>query len=313
MTIPASSRSRTTWTRTVCAAAAGRHGQPPGVLVERRPRPCSRRCRTALRLRHRGPVADDDLDPFATDLRLELVGGAAGDDLAVVDDGDRVGELVGLLEVLGREQERRALADEAADDVPHAEPAARVEAGRRLVQEQEPRPPDEGAAEVEPAAHAARVGLDDAVAGVGQVELLEQLVGPSPGLGRRQLVQPAEHPQVLAPGQVLVDRGELAGQADDLAELVRLLDDVEAGHRRPPGVGLEQGGQDPDGGGLAGAVGPEQAEDGALGDGQVEAVESADLALAGLVDLDQAFGRDRVHGHGVAPGAGQMGRGGPQV
>ena len=67
--------------------------------------------------------------------------------------------------------------DQAPDDVPHAQPAAGVEAGRRLVEEQQPRPPDERAGEVEPAAHAAGVGLDDPVAGVDQVELLEQLAG----------------------------------------------------------------------------------------------------------------------------------------
>ena len=121
-------------------------------------------------------VADDDLDALAADLRLELVGRPAGDDLAVVDDGDRVGELVGLLEVLGRQEERHALAHEPADDLPHADPAARVEAGRRLVEEQQPRPPDERARQVQPAAHAARVGLDDAIGGVDEVELLEQLV-----------------------------------------------------------------------------------------------------------------------------------------
>ena len=86
---------------------------------------------------------DDHLDPLAAELRLELVRRAARDDLAVVDDGDRVGQLVGLLEVLRRQQERRALADEVADDVPHPEPAARVEAGRRLVEEQQPGPADQ--------------------------------------------------------------------------------------------------------------------------------------------------------------------------
>ena len=96
----------------------------------------------------------------------------------------RVGQLVGLLEVLRGEQERRALADQLADDVPHAEPAARVEAGGRLVEEEQPRPADQGAGEVEPAAHAARVGLHDAVGGVGEVELLEQLGRPRSGLRR---------------------------------------------------------------------------------------------------------------------------------
>ena len=113
------------------------------------------------------------------------------------------------------------------------EPAARIEPGRRLVEEQQPRPPDQRAAEVEPAAHAARVGLDDAVGGVGEIELLEQLVGRGAcASARRQLVEPAEHPQVLAPGQVLVDGRVLAGQADDAAQLLGLADDVEAGDRR---------------------------------------------------------------------------------
>ena len=66
-------------------------------------------------------VADDDLDALATDLGLQLIGRAPGDDLAVIDDRDHVGQLVGLLEVLGRQQQRRALADERADDVPHPE------------------------------------------------------------------------------------------------------------------------------------------------------------------------------------------------
>ena len=64
------------------------------------------------RARDQSPVVDHDLDALAADLRLQLVGGAAGDDLAVVDDGDRVGQLVGLLEVLRRQQERRPFADE---------------------------------------------------------------------------------------------------------------------------------------------------------------------------------------------------------
>ena len=44
-----------------------------------------------------------------------------------------------------------------ADRVPQLDPAARVEPGRGLVEQQEPRRPDQARAEVEPAAHAARV------------------------------------------------------------------------------------------------------------------------------------------------------------
>ena len=237
-----------------------------------------------------------DLDPLAAHLGLELVGGATGDDLAVVDDRDRMGEFVGLLEVLGREQERRPFADQVADHVPHPEPASRVESGRGLVEEQQARSSDQRAAEVEPATHAARVRLDHPVGGVGQLELLEELVATPPGLGARELVEAPEHPQVLASGQVLVDGRELAGQADDRAELLGLLDDVETGHGRVPRVGPQQGRQDPHGRGLAGTVRPEETEDRALLDAEVEAVERTNLVLAAAIDLDQAFGGDDGHG-----------------
>ena len=73
-----------------------------------------------------------------------------------------------------------------------------------------------------------------------------------------------------------------------------------------PGVGAEQGRQDPDGRGLARAVGAEQAEDRALLDHEVDAVERADLALAAAVDLHQALGDDRLR----ALRRGDDGRGG---
>ena len=111
--------------------------------------------------------------------------------------------------------------DPFADDVPHAEAAARVEAGRRLVEEDDRRRHDEGAGEVEPSPHAARVRLRRAVGGVGEVEALQQVVRPA----RRacplaQVVEPADHLQVLVAGQVFVDGRVLPGHADDPAHLV---------------------------------------------------------------------------------------------
>ena len=120
-------------------------------------------------------VGDVELDDVAADPVLQLVRRARRDDEALVDDDDLVGELVGLLEVLRREQQRRPLADELADDGPHAEPAAWVESGRRLVEEQHLRTADETAGEVEATLHAAGVGLGLPVGGVDEVEALEQL------------------------------------------------------------------------------------------------------------------------------------------
>ena len=53
---------------------------------------------------------------------------AAGDDATVVDDDDVVGEPLGLLQVLRRQQDRRALVHERLEHVPQLDARARVEA-----------------------------------------------------------------------------------------------------------------------------------------------------------------------------------------
>ena len=275
----------------------GRHGQPPGVIVDGHVVAASGEHGASVG--EDGLVVDDDLDALAAHLGLELVRGSPGDDLAVVDHRDRVGQLVGLFEVLGRQQERGTAAHQLADHIPHAEAASRVETGRGFVEDQQPRLGDERRREIEPAAHAARVGLHDPVGRIGQVELVEQLVGAGPGLRGRQLVQSPEQPQVLAAGEVLIDCRVLTGQADEPADLVGLANHVESGNGGASGIGLEERGQDPDGRGLARAVRAKEPEDGPLGDLEIDTVEGVNLALAALVDLDQALGRDRRGGHDI--------------
>ena len=77
---------------------------------------------------------------------------------AVVEHRDPVGEAVRLLQVLRGEEDGHAVGHEVADDLPHRAPAARVQAGGRLVEEDDPRVGDQAHREVEPAPHAARVG-----------------------------------------------------------------------------------------------------------------------------------------------------------
>ena len=89
-------------------------------------------------------------------------------------------------------------ATRAFDRLPERDAAARVEAGGRLVEEEDRRPRDERGGEVEPAAHAARVGPDEAVGGLGEVEALEQLASRALAASRlRQVVEPADHLEVL--------------------------------------------------------------------------------------------------------------------
>ena len=72
------------------------------------------------------------------------------------------------------------LGHQLPDDVPHAQPAGRVEPGGRLVEEQHRGAGHHAGGQVEPAAHPARIALHDPVGGVGQLEPVEQLGRPGP-------------------------------------------------------------------------------------------------------------------------------------
>ena len=107
-----------------------------------------------------GAVRRLRLQDVAPDPRLELLGSPRGDDPAVVDDDDLVGKPVGLVQVLRRQQHRRASGHEGADHLPQLEPASRIQAGGRFVQVEKAGPPDEAGGEIQPAPHPARVVLD---------------------------------------------------------------------------------------------------------------------------------------------------------
>ena len=108
-------------------------------------------------------VEQPDAQRAAADGGLQGGRRALGDDLAVVDHRDAVGELVGLVEVLRAQQHGGAEAGERADDVPHLVARARVQAGRRLVEEHELGGHDDAGGEVQPPAHAAGEVLHEAV------------------------------------------------------------------------------------------------------------------------------------------------------
>ena len=95
----------------------------------------------------------------------------------MVDDRDPFAELVGLFHVVRREHDGLALRVQLADDVPQGEAALRVEARRRLVEEQHVGIVHDRPGDHQPLGHAARHLGDVGRGPVGQAELLEQLVG----------------------------------------------------------------------------------------------------------------------------------------
>ena len=84
-------------------------------------------------------IAKAHLERTGADLRFQLTRGALRDEPAVIDHADAVGELVRLVEVLGRQQHRRAGAHQRPDDLPHLVTAAGIQPGRRLIEEDQRR------------------------------------------------------------------------------------------------------------------------------------------------------------------------------
>ena len=262
--------------------------------AHRRPRPRSAPSWVAGQEGHRAGRAvlllEAELRDGAPPAGLQDRRPVVDDHVAVVDHRDPLGELVGLLQVLRREQDGRPLVDELADHVPQLVAAEQVQAGRGLVQEQHRRPGHERGGDVEAPAHPAGISAERPVGGLVEAEALEQLRRPRRDLRRLHLGEQADQAEVLAAREVGVDRGELTGHPDHPPDRVGLLRDVVAEDARDPGVGLEHGGEDPDRGGLARAVGPQQAEDRTGRDLEVDPVQREHLAeaLGEPLDLDRA-------------------------
>ena len=81
---------------------------------------------------------------FSAPPRHSRFGAAVGDDPAAVDDRDIVGELLGLVHEVGGEHDGDAVGAQVADQIPGGVAGLRVEAGGRLVQEDELRAADHG-------------------------------------------------------------------------------------------------------------------------------------------------------------------------
>jgi hypothetical protein len=88
------------------------------------------------------------------------------------------------------------------------------------------------------------------------------------------VAQPGHHPEVLLPGQHVVDGGVLAGEADRAPHTRRVGEQVMPGHGGGARVGAQQRGEDADQRGLARAVRAEERHDLAGRDGEVDPVKN---------------------------------------
>src|SRR5262249_1366977 len=111
-----------------------------------------------------------EFDNGAAGAVFELGGSAFGEQPAVVDHGDAIGEVVGFVGVLGGGREGGALGGQVPDEAPEVLAAGRVDASGGLVEEQDQRAADQARGQVYAPSHAAGVGPDLPVGGVGEAD-----------------------------------------------------------------------------------------------------------------------------------------------
>ena len=110
---------------------------------------------------------------------------------AGIDRDEEVADPLDLAEqVAGDDDRDPELGAGPPDEREHLVAAGRVEAVRRLVEQQQARVVDEGLGELDPLLHAGRVAADRAIALLVQADVAEDLGGPLAGGGARQAGHP---------------------------------------------------------------------------------------------------------------------------
>ena len=234
----------------------------------------------------------DRVHARASDLGLQCRRRPLRNELPLLDDSHAVGEDVGLLEVLRRQEDGDALLPAQAHDLlPHGGAALRVEPGRRLVEEEDPGQVDEGEREVEAPLHPARVARDLAIARICETDARQQLVRVQLSAVLGDALERRLEAEMVAAGQERVERGLLEGDPDQRTDLRALLHDVVAADACRARGRRQQRRQDVDGRRLARAVRAEEAVDLARRDGEVDPV---DRSRALLVLANEPFHLDPV-------------------
>ena len=171
----------------------------------------------------------------------------------------------------------------ARDHLPRAPPGSRVEARRRLVEEEQFRVADQRKAHVEPALLPAGQPGHAVVGLLREPDQLDRLVHPA-----RRVVVAGEELDRLAHSELRVHAAVLEHDPDPLAPLLAGIRRVDAEHRHLPGAALAVALENLDGRRLACAVRTQEGEDLAAGDLEIDAPDRLEVAigLAQAADAD---------------------------
>ena len=255
------------------------------------------------------PGLEADLDHLAAGPPPdELRRRALGDDPGLVHDHQPVAQLLGLVHVVGGEDQRHTLLFEPEQSIPQHVPRLRVETGGRLVEQQHLRLVDQAAGDGEPALHAAGQRVDLGVAPVAELHEVEQLLGPLPD---NRLGQPEVAPvdqQVFPDGQLHVQRVLLRDHAEPAPDPGAVGGRIQTEDPQRAGGDRGDAADHPHRAALAGPVGTEEPERLAVPHLDVDPVHRGEVteALGQAAGVHQRLGRGLGHGGDATGGHRQI-------
>src|SRR6516162_11128463 len=223
---------------------------------------------------------------------------------ASVDDDELVADLLDLPQQVRGDDDRDAeLRPDLADQIQHGTAPGRVQADGGLIEQQQPRIPNQGLGQLDPLLHPRGVGAGLPVPLLVHADVPQRIGGPFLRGGGRQPRHAPEVGDELGPGDVgrqAVVLGHVPGERPDPLPAGR---DVVAEHDRPAAGRREQAEQDLDQRRLAGPVRTDQPGDAGLDvDGEAgQRRHVAGVPLGQRVGPDDGRGGARVSGS--SPGA----------
>ena len=215
----------------------------------------------------------------------QLVDGAFGHHAAAGDDADAVAQPLHQIQLVGGEDDGHAGAGAVGEHRAHHVHGDGVEAGERLVKDEDVGVVDEAGGELDALLVAQGEVVELVVHTLAQAEFLEQLGAALLGGFAVDAVQLGQKDQLLQDLLFAVQAALLGHVADAAAGVVVKRAAVQ---EHLAGVCGEHPERDAHGGGLAGAVGADEAVHFAVVDGETHAVEGVDVAeaLVQVADFD---------------------------
>ena len=183
--------------------------------------------------------------------------------------------------------------------LPQVRPRLRIETRRGLVEEHQSGLVDQAHGDIESPALSSGQGLALTGPETLEIQLVEQRLPVALGDLGVDPIHAGVIDDLLAGSRLGVGRAALGDIADASPHSDRVGPQIAPGHCGFATAWLEQGGEHPQGGGLPGAVGPEETDDLTGIDGEVDAAHCLDLLLLRLVDPAQSAGLDHVLWHGT--------------